>query len=313
MLRLDLDRPVARRLADFCAGGRGLNAETDHWRHYGAMNRVRCDADAGSVVLDAGAGFDGEYELNFRNRSLREFAGVTLRRLLGRSAAAAYCRAFEASGGTSPFLEKVMATLGPPLQPHKLLAAHYLDMLTRHAALTRVQSYLEIGPGSGYLAALVHASTGCRLTLVDLPEMLPFSFLFLHKRFPQASFRLPGEAAAPAVFTFLTPEQLDDVPARSVDLAANTASFGEMLPEQVRRYFAFLRRVAAPDGLFFTVNREEKIMTRAERGGEKIPVRFDDYPWAAGDRDLLHARSHFHDLVQPGNTMRMRLCHLGEA
>lgn len=278
MVTLKLAPGAAMRLAAFCASTAGDGAATEHWRHFGGMNRLRFAPD-GHVTIEAGAGFDGEFELNFRARGLRER------------------------------LRAALDVLGPPLQAHKILAAHYLDFLEGHGALSRLGRYLEIGPGAGYLAALAHARTGCRLALVDLPGMLPFSFLYLHRRFPQASFRLPGEAATDAQFTFLTPERLDEVPAASVDLSVNTASFGEMLPAQVAGYFAFLRRTAAPGSLFYTVNREEKLMRSVIRPGEAVPVRFDEYPWRPRDRDLLHRRSAFHDLVQPGSTMRVRLCH----
>lgn len=309
MVTLKLAPGTAARLAASCAATGGDGAATEHWRHFGGMNRVRFAPD-GHVAIEAGAGFDGEFELNFRTRGLRERLGLVLRALTGNSANALYSRAFRNEGGTDERLRAALEVLGSPLQAHKLLAAHYLDLLERHDALSRVGRYLEIGPGAGYLAALAHARTGCRLVLVDLPGMLPLSFLYLHRRFPQASFRLPGEAAMEAQFTFLAPERLDEVPAASVDLAVNTASFGEMLPAQVADYFAFLRRTAAPGSLFFTVNREEKLMRSAIRPGEPVPVRFDEYPWRAKDRDLLHRRSQFHDLVQPGNAMRVRLCHL---
>jgi hypothetical protein len=57
--------------------------------------------------------------------------------------------------------------------------------------------------------------------------------------------------------------------------------------------------------LFFTVNREEKLMD-----GE--PIRFADYPWLPDDTDLAVGPSNLHELTQPQNRMLMRLTRLAK-
>lgn len=294
------------RLADYLANVQPSLAATEHWRHFASMNRLKCDLMRNLVEVEAGAGFDSRFEQNFRKPSGREWIASILRRGIGRDPVPAYRRAFFACGGTRHDLTEAQVALGLPLTEHKLLSAFYWGKIRSHA--TRVRSYLEIGAGSGYLAALFRAQVGCKLTIVDLPEMLPFSFLFLASRFPQASFRLPGEPPSAAEFTFLTPDGLDEVADGSIDFSVNTASFGEMLPEQVAGYFRFLRR-AGSGGLFLNVNREEKIMRRAGDDSD-IPVRYADYPWSERDQDLIHEPSMFHARVQPHNPMRFRLCRL---
>jgi len=57
--------------------------------------------------------------------------------------------------------------------------------------------------------------------------------------------------------------------------------------------------------LFFTVNREEKIM-------DGKPIRFADYPWSPDDEVLVEGPSKFHQFIQPQNRMLMRLARLAE-
>lgn len=182
--------------------------------------------------------------------------------------------------------------------PHEIVAQHYMRLLQPY----RVGTYLEIGAGTGYLAALAHQLWRARIIIIDLPEILPLGFLYLHKRFPDASFSLPNEEGC-ADFTFMTCG--DGIADDSVDLAVNTASFGEMKKTAIERYFRLLRRVLRPRGIFFTVNREEKVM-------DGIPIRFADYPWSVEDVDLASGTSRLHDLTQPRNRMLMRLTHLAK-
>jgi hypothetical protein len=157
---------------------------------------------------------------------------------------------------------------------------------------------------------------------IDLPEILPFSFLALHRAFPQSPFWLPNEIRGTPLelpdqgLVFLTTEQAPRLPDACMDLGVNTASFGEMLPEQVADYFALLRRINRPGGLFFTCNRVEKWMDREGAPvsnnvpGQGIPIRFDRYPWLPQDQDLFFGPSDFHTMVQPKNPTLQRLCRL---
>jgi len=287
MTRIELPSDVAERMAAYLRSVPAAT-RTDHWRHYGALNHVRIEGSR--AVVTAGAGFDSEYELNFRSLSAREAVGRLVRTVLGRNDLRRHAAAF-ASVWREP--------AGPATSPHQIIARNYMRLLDGQ----RADTYLEIGAGTGYLAELVRRAWRAKLIVIDLPEILPLGFLHLHSRFPDASFALPGEPAGRADMVFLTDG--DKLPDDCADLAVNTASFGEMRPEVITAYFGLLRRVLRPGGLFFTVNREEKAM-------DGVPVRFREYPWLQEDQDLLYTPSALHAMVQPQNPMLVRLCRLAK-
>jgi SAM-dependent methyltransferase len=286
MIRIRLAREVANRLAAFLAVDRSA-ARTDHWRHYGSLNSIRIEGDC--ALVDGGAGFDSEYELNFRRRSIREATMHLVRAALGRSDVHRIRAAYQ-----QLWSETAPATRSP----HEVVAQHYMKLLGQ----AHVGAYLEIGAGTGYLAALAHQAWNASVTIIDLQEILPFGFLYLHTRFPRATFALPNERG-PATFTFLTDGGAlrDD----SIDLAVNTASFGEMNTKTIEQYFLLIRRVLRPGGRLFTVNREEKVM-------DGLPIRFADYPWLPGDADYFFELSRLHAAIQPQNRMLARLCRMAK-
>jgi SAM-dependent methyltransferase len=291
---------------------------SNHWLHFGGRNRITVDGN--SVRVEGGAGFDGTYEQNFRPATLREHAGLMSRKLRGRSEEAQHLAAFRALW---PDAETRLAaggnTLGGRMTPQKVLACHYFALLEPFLQQRAPRAYLEIGAGSGYLAALVHAAFGSRVAIVDLPEILPFSLLYLRQRFPAKRFGIEGSFMADTDFVFLTPPRAAALESGTFDLAVNTASFGEMLPAQVREYFALLRRTMRPQGVFFTVNRVEKWMNEGSQPieqnapGKGVAVRFDDYPWLASDRILIDQLSAMHARIQPESPMKVRLCELAPA
>jgi hypothetical protein len=317
MVELQLAPESAARLAEFLRWRQPHAAITAHWQHFADLNRIEIGGDGTRIAVHAGPGFDSDYELNFRGRSAREFAVLAANTLRGRNDDIRFDRALQRLWGrnAAALRQQAARVLGQPLTAHKTLAAHYAGRLLPHLSQRPEHCYLEIGPGTGYLAALMRAARPGPLVLVDIPEILPFSFLYLHRLFPAAAYRLPHEIAETGLriasdgMYFLTPAQLALVPPQCADLAVNTASFGEMLPQQIAAYFDFLRVALKRDGLFFTANRVEKWM--AEPGADReIPVRFEDYPWRPADRDVFCALSDFHEIVQPESPIFTRLCHL---
>ena len=314
-----------RRYID-SVGLTGGTERTDHWASLGARNRISFNLSGSRVELVGGIGFDDCYALNFEPFGLE---GEVRRRWAywrSRHVSRRFLDAFRATLADGDMgVEDFSNALGPPNTSHKPLAAFYYNRVCPHLKKVTNFRYLEIGAGTGYLTALFHAKHRCKVLIVDLPEIIPFSFLYLSKRFPKAIFQLPNEISKPAGisdtadFVFLRPDQIDLILDESVDLAVNTASFGEMLPGQVDTYFCLLRRTLGAGGLFFTSNRVEKWM-RAPGSPEDhsvqargVAIKFLDYPWSRGDRDILFRSSEFHDLVQPASPFLMRLVELARA
>jgi len=170
--------------------------------------------------------------------------------------------------------------------------------------------YIEIGPGGCHLARIFksHYNKKLKYVLVDLKSTIPFGFINLVKNFPGANIILPDEITSPEQiksldfdFLFLTNEQIQLLPNDTFDIAVNTDSFMEMLPDTINNYFIMLRRVIKDNNVFFCHNRAEKIMSRPGDNNQKnmynlsnpnvksnsIPIRFSDYPWDENDEDYF--------------------------
>ncbi len=324
MVKWQIPGSIGKRFADFLQSGCSNTPRSGHWQHFSSLNHIRADSATGLITFKAGAGFDSEYELNFRKRTFAETMArhwLDVRKLNPDSL---FSEAFFKLWPDSPAVDARTTSdlLRPPMTAHKFLAAHYANLLLPSLPTAGKTTYVEIGPGSGYLAALVHHHRPGRLILIDLPEILPYSFLLLHRTFPDVPFVLPNELAGNPVrlpeegFVFMTSDQAARLPDHCMDIGVNTASFGEMLPGLVEHYFKLLRRVVRPEGLFFTCNRIEKWMDEPGSSSsetacpQKHCLRFEGYPWSPLDRDLFYGQSAFHDLVQPQSPMMHRLCHL---
>lgn len=131
----------------------------------------------------------------------------------------------------------------------------------------RSPTVLEIGGGFGGLAYhLKRLLPQARYLIVDLPESLVFSCIYLSTLFPDDSNVL---ATSPDFisrsmdrpgFTFIPNHfcpRLRDREIR-VDLAINTLSMSEMLESQVREYCSLIRRLITPDGAFFEQNQDNR-------------------------------------------------------
>ena len=122
-------------------------------------------------------------------------------------------------------------------------------------------SFLELGAGCGHLARLLTMMyPASRYTIVDIPETLCFSYLFLRLNFPERhahmiTGRAESEHAAPVADFLLVPTLLADSIARSrVDVFLNTASMGEMKNDVIRYWMHFIQMRLQPTYLV-TVNR----------------------------------------------------------
>src|SRR5438067_106427 len=116
MLSIRLAPAVAERLARFLERQHAAE-RSDHWKRYGAMNRVRVEGDR--ALVSAGAGFDSEYELNFRTPTLRETVGRIVRAAAGRDDLVRYRTAYHRLWCAAP---RRCAS------PHAIVAEHYMRL-----------------------------------------------------------------------------------------------------------------------------------------------------------------------------------------
>jgi putative sugar O-methyltransferase len=169
---------------------------------------------------------------------------------------------------------------------------------------------LEIGSGSGNLASVIFNEYAPRvLFLVDLPESIVNAFVFLSSIYPDVPIFLPDQSENflskfnpyggndESAIVFLTPWQVDFLPSDAIDLAINTHSFQEMKQEQIKDYFSLIQRVVRNEGLFFCVNRVEKIPCTGNSYEEvqyEPPNRFYEYPWNPKNLRLIDEVSRIH-------------------
>ena len=126
---------------------------------------------------------------------------------------------------------------------------------------------LEIGGGFGGLAYhLRKLAMSVRYIIVDLPEALAFSALYLTTLFPEQHNVIatspgliakdvdrPGFTFVPNYFCHRFEES-----GIEIDLAINTLSMSEMPARQVTAYCEMIRRSLAPDGVFFEQNQDNR-------------------------------------------------------
>ncbi len=147
---------------------------------------------------------------------------------------------------------------------------------------------LEVGSGSGRFATrLVELGIARQFVLVDLPEMLLNAMLLVGEMFPQAEVRYgetPDVSQPGLIFWMLETSDINRVTDRSIDIALNFYSFMEM-DEAIRDfYIGQIYRAAAPDGLFYNVNRRQQSMTR--RDGTVFESNPLLYPYRESDTVL---------------------------
>lgn len=133
-----------------------------------------------------------------------------------------------------------------------------LGQLKQKLQASRDVRICEIGGGYGALCHwFMQTFPGVSYTIVDLPESLLFSRLYVSLTLPDTPTSL-GLDEAPAGVRFLPnfmAEELDD----SFDLVINTLSMSEMTEHQVLKYAHLMRRRwLKPDGIFFEQNQDNR-------------------------------------------------------
>lgn len=123
-------------------------------------------------------------------------------------------------------------------------------------------SVFELGGGTGNLARLIKAAIPTSLyVIVDLPETICFSYMFLRLNFPQATIlflleesELARDSLEDCDFVFAPVYLADSFLNMEFDVFVNTASMGEMRNETIRYWMKFIQEDLEPTYLL-TVNR----------------------------------------------------------
>jgi len=125
--------------------------------------------------------------------------------------------------------------------------------LMRFAGINKPANFLEFGAGSGALAVIL-SKMGLvgTYTIVDLPEVLPFSAYEISRHLPDAevSFGPKNEGT----FRFVQPGDVDQLEG-PIDVSLNFVSFAEMEKRWVDKYFETIYRISRPGALHYNVNR----------------------------------------------------------
>jgi putative sugar O-methyltransferase len=149
----------------------------------------------------------------------------------------------------------------------RIALLHAAGLLDRLGAQSRNPLILEIGGGYGGLAYhLKKRAPQARYVIVDIPESLVFSAIYLGTLFPDQRNVLVTSPEAIARdldqpgFTFVPNHFCHRFEASGirVDLAINTLSMSEMLVGQVAAYCELIRKCLVPGGVFFEQNQDSR-------------------------------------------------------
>lgn len=155
----------------------------------------------------------------------------------------------------------------------------------------RVKNYLnsdqkivcEIGGGFGSLASKIKKIYPNKtIILIDLPESLVLQNFYLSRLFPKNKFFLYSDLnnkdsskikISEYDFILLPPWSKDKLLKKnSVDIVINSRSFMEMDKKVIKEYFNFIHEIIKIDGIFYCLNKKEKIINN-------IPIRIAEYPY----------------------------------
>jgi hypothetical protein len=134
----------------------------------------------------------------------------------------------------------------------------YLDLLSKENDEVRI---LEIGGGYGALAYwFKRAYEKVSYSIIDLPECLVFSRLYLYLNMPNVPSGFGPSVAAKYGFQFIPNYMAESLSGR-FDLVINTLSMSEMSAHQVEKYVELIKTVWIHDeGIFFEQNQDNRHM-----------------------------------------------------
>jgi len=175
-----------------------------------------------------------------------------------------------------------------------------------HPDLNRreVRTILELGPGYGRTAyVFLMLQPACRYILVDIPPALYVAQRYLSTIFPERkifsfrpfdSFDHVRDEFAQANLIFLTPNQLELLPDKSIDLFVNISSLHEMRMDQIRYYFDEIDRLTRKYFYFkqwkeTIIPFENEAITEAD-----YPIRKD---WRLINRQQCKVQTYFFEAL----------------
>ena len=167
-----------------------------------------------------------------------------------------------------------------------------------------VGTILELGPGYGRTAyVFLTLQPGCRYILVDIPPALYVAQRYLSTLFEDRSifsFRSFGsydqvrDEFEKSMIIFLTPNQLELLPDKSVDLFVNISSLHEMRMDQIQYYFGEIDRLTRRYFYFkqwkeTTIPFENETITEAD-----YPIRDN---WRLINRQQCKVQTYFFEAL----------------
>ena len=167
-----------------------------------------------------------------------------------------------------------------------------------------VRTILELGPGYGRTAyVFLTLQPGCRYILVDIPPALYVAQCYLSTVFedrrifsfrPFDRFEQVRDELEQADIIFLTPNQLELLHDKSVDLFVNISSLHEMRMDQIRYYFDEIDRLTRK--YFYFKQWKETTIPR-----ENVRITEADYPigdnWRLINRQQCKVQTYFFEAL----------------
>jgi putative sugar O-methyltransferase len=187
----------------------------------------------------------------------------------------------------------------------------YQNILHPDVDRREVRTILELGPGYGRTAYVFLAlQPECRYILVDIPPALYVAQRYLTAVFPDRrvfgfrpfqDFEQVRTEFEDASVIFLTPNQLQLLPDKSIDLFLNISSLHEMRMDQIRYYFTEIERLTRKY-FYFKQWKETTVPFENET------IREEDYPvgkdWKLINRQQCAVQHKFfealYELPSPG-------------
>lgn len=183
---------------------------------------------------------------------------------------------------------------------HIITSAYYYSLFS-HWLPSDAHLYLEIGAGNGNLASFFRHYGHMKISIIDLPETILYSFCYLNSIFPELRCLLPNEIQVPLTaesirehdVIFLLPSQGELLPDSVFDLAVNVHSMQEMNQNHIDEYIKLVQKKLKDGGIWCNSNRVEKVPSRTGS-----PIRAFCFPYVSKNEVLVDEVDRYMRLIQ---------------